>query len=108
MASFQEQKQKIVLEHLLSSDRNGLLTEIQDLQAQLRLMHLQSQEKLQQLQETLINTENHGSKQEHQLRRQGNILDLCQVFITLYCFTQLKIVKHIRKTKLSSFYKHFY
>lgn len=68
---FQEQQQKIVLEHLLSSDRNSLLIEIQDLQAQLRLMHFQSQEKLQQLQETLINTENHGCQQEHQLRRQG-------------------------------------
>lgn len=71
----QEQQQKIVLEHLLSSDRNSLLIEIQDLQAQLRLMHFQSQEKLQQLQETLINTENHGSQQEHQLRRQVELLE---------------------------------
>ncbi|KAH0621760.1 hypothetical protein JD844_023381 [Phrynosoma platyrhinos] len=71
----QEQQQKIVLEHLLSSDRNSLLTEIQDLEAQLRLMHLESQEKLQQLQEMLINTENHGSNQEHQLRRQVELLE---------------------------------
>ncbi|XP_028559633.2 pericentrin isoform X1 [Podarcis muralis] len=71
----QEQQQKLVLEHLLSSDRNSLLTEIQDLEAELRLMHLQSQEKLQQLQETLINTENHQSKQEHQLRRQVELLE---------------------------------
>nr|XP_008120308.1 PREDICTED: pericentrin [Anolis carolinensis] len=71
----QEQQQKAVLEHLLSSDRNSLLTEIQDLEAQLRLMHLQSQEKLQQLQEMLINTENHGSNQEHQLRRQVELLE---------------------------------
>uniref|UniRef100_A0A670HWL9 Pericentrin/AKAP-450 centrosomal targeting domain-containing protein n=1 Tax=Podarcis muralis TaxID=64176 RepID=A0A670HWL9_PODMU len=70
-----EQQQKLVLEHLLSSDRNSLLTEIQDLEAELRLMHLQSQEKLQQLQETLINTENHQSKQEHQLRRQVELLE---------------------------------
>ncbi|XP_042327115.1 LOW QUALITY PROTEIN: pericentrin [Sceloporus undulatus] len=71
----QEQQQKIVLEHLLSSDRNSLLTEIQDLEAQLRLMHLENQEKLQQLQEMLINTENHGSNQEHQLRRQVELLE---------------------------------
>nr|XP_056712831.1 pericentrin [Euleptes europaea] len=75
IAEQQERQQKVVLEHLLSSDRNSLLTEIQDLQAQLRLMHLQNQEKLQQLQETLINTENHGSKQEHQLRRQVELLE---------------------------------
>ncbi|XP_054832360.1 pericentrin [Eublepharis macularius] len=75
IAEQQDRQQKIVLEHLLSSDRNSLLTEIQDLQAQLRLMHLQNQEKLQQLQETLINTENHGSKQEHQLRRQVELLE---------------------------------
>ncbi|XP_048358455.1 pericentrin isoform X2 [Sphaerodactylus townsendi] len=75
IAEQQERQQKVVLEHLLSSDRNGLLTEIQDLQAQLRLMHLQNQEKLQQLQESLINAENHGSKQEHQLRRQVELLE---------------------------------
>ncbi|XP_066488272.1 pericentrin isoform X2 [Tiliqua scincoides] len=75
MVKQQEQQQKIVLEHLLSSDRNSLLTEIQDLQAQLRLMHFQNQEKLQQLQATLINTENHGSQQEHQLRRQVELLE---------------------------------
>ncbi|XP_015268581.1 PREDICTED: LOW QUALITY PROTEIN: pericentrin [Gekko japonicus] len=75
IAEQQERQQKVVLEHLLSSDRNSLLTEIQDLQAQLRLMHLQNQEKLQQLQETLINAENHGSKQEHQLRRQVELLE---------------------------------
>ncbi|KAJ7344427.1 hypothetical protein JRQ81_000377 [Phrynocephalus forsythii] len=71
----QEQQQKIVLEHLLSSDRKTLLTEIQDREAQLRLMHLQSQEKLQKLQEMLINTENQASKQEHQLRRQVELLE---------------------------------
>ncbi|KAF7243633.1 Pericentrin, partial [Varanus komodoensis] len=71
----QEHQQTLVLEHLLSSDRNSLLAEIQDLKAQLRLTHLQNQEKLQQLQETLIDTENHGSKQEHQLRRQVELLE---------------------------------
>ncbi|XP_074858211.1 pericentrin isoform X3 [Carettochelys insculpta] len=71
----QEEQQRIVLEHLLSSDRNSLLSEIQDLRAQLRMIHLQNQEKLQQLQETLTNAEDHGSKQEHQLRRKVELLE---------------------------------
>lgn len=62
----------MVVEHLFSSDRNSLLSEIQDLRAQLRMTHLQNQEKLQQLQETLTNAEDHGSKQEHHLRRKGS------------------------------------
>ncbi|XP_043361756.1 pericentrin isoform X17 [Dermochelys coriacea] len=71
----QEEQQRIVLEHLLSSDRNSLLSEIQDLRAQLRMTHLQNQEKLQHLQETLTNAEDHGSKQEHQLRRKVELLE---------------------------------
>uniref|UniRef100_A0A8C3SLV1 Pericentrin n=1 Tax=Chelydra serpentina TaxID=8475 RepID=A0A8C3SLV1_CHESE len=71
----QEEQQRILLEHLLSSDRNSLLSEIQDLRAQLRMTHLQNQEKLQQLQETLTNAEDHGSKQEHQLRRKVELLE---------------------------------
>lgn len=62
----------MVVEHLFSSDRSSLLSEIQDLRAQLRMTHLQNQEKLQQLQETLTNAEDHGSKQEHHLRRKGS------------------------------------
>ncbi|KAM6459720.1 pericentrin isoform 3-T3 [Liasis olivaceus] len=73
--SFQEQQQKRVVEHLSSSDRNSLLSNVQDLDVQLRLTHLQSQEKLQELQETLVNTENHGKKQEHQLQRQVELLE---------------------------------
>lgn len=69
---FQEEQQQLVLEHLLSSDRSSLLSEIQDLRAQLRMTHLQNQEKLQQLQETITNAEDRGSKQEHQLRRKGS------------------------------------
>uniref|UniRef100_A0A8C4WC90 Pericentrin n=1 Tax=Gopherus evgoodei TaxID=1825980 RepID=A0A8C4WC90_9SAUR len=71
----QEEQQRTVLEHLLSSDRNSLLSEIQDLRAQLRMTHLQNQEKLQQLQETLTNAEDRGSKQEHQLRRKVELLE---------------------------------
>lgn len=70
----------MVVEHLFSSDRNSLLSEIQDLRAQLRMTHLQNQEKLQQLQETLTKAEDHGNKQEHQLRRKGNSYCLCQCF----------------------------
>ncbi|XP_025024048.1 pericentrin-like isoform X2 [Python bivittatus] len=73
--SFQEQQQKRVVEHLSSSDRNSLLSNVQDLEVELRLTNLQSQEKLQELQETLVNTENHGEKQEHQLQRQVELLE---------------------------------
>ncbi|XP_068877985.1 pericentrin isoform X7 [Aphelocoma coerulescens] len=71
----QEEQRQMVVEHLFSSDRNSLLSEIQDLQAQLRMTHLQNQEKLQQLQETLTKAEDHGNKQEHQLRRKVELLE---------------------------------
>ncbi|XP_048808453.1 pericentrin isoform X1 [Lagopus muta] len=70
-----EEQREVVVEHLFSSDRNNLLSEIQELRAQLRMTHLQNQEKLQQLQETLTNVEDHGSKQEHQLRRKVELLE---------------------------------
>ncbi|XP_017693575.1 PREDICTED: pericentrin isoform X6 [Lepidothrix coronata] len=71
----QEEQRQMVVEHLFSSDRNSLLSEIQDLRAQLRMTHLQNQEKLQQLQETLTNAEDHGNKQEHHLRRKVELLE---------------------------------
>ncbi|XP_066045588.1 pericentrin isoform X3 [Chamaea fasciata] len=71
----QEEQKQMVVEHLFSSDRNSLLSEIQDLRAQLRMTHLQNQEKLQQLQETLTKAEDHGNKQEHQLRRKVELLE---------------------------------
>ncbi|XP_064925456.1 pericentrin isoform X12 [Columba livia] len=71
----QEEQKQMVVEHLFSSDRNSLLSEIQDLRAQLRMTHLQNQEKLQQLQETLTKAEDHGSKQEHHLRRKVELLE---------------------------------
>uniref|UniRef100_A0A8C3LAG7 Pericentrin n=1 Tax=Chrysolophus pictus TaxID=9089 RepID=A0A8C3LAG7_CHRPC len=70
-----EEERQMVVEHLFSSDRNSLLSEIQELRAQLRMTHLQNQEKLQQLQETLTNVEDQGSKQEHQLRRKVELLE---------------------------------
>nr|XP_031317003.1 pericentrin isoform X3 [Camelus dromedarius] len=62
------------LEHLHLSDRSRLLSEIQALRAQLRMTHLQNQEKLQQLCVALTNTEARGSRREHQLRRQVELL----------------------------------
>lgn len=53
------------------SERTRLLSEIQALRAQLRLTHLQNQEKLQHLCTALTSTEARGSQREHQLRRQG-------------------------------------
>ncbi|KAM8816839.1 pericentrin [Rhynchonycteris naso] len=62
------------LEHLRQSDRSSLLSEIQALRAQLRLTHFQNQEKLQQLCAALTSAEARGSQQEHQLRRQVELL----------------------------------
>ncbi|XP_077304306.1 pericentrin isoform X2 [Lithobates pipiens] len=66
----QEEQKRLVLEHVLAMDRNSLLSEIQDLRSQLRLAHLQNQEKLQQLQDALISAEEKGHTKEHQLRKQ--------------------------------------
>ncbi|XP_058040331.1 pericentrin isoform X5 [Ahaetulla prasina] len=84
----EEQQPKRVVEHLSFSDRNSLLSDMQDLEVQLRLTQLQNQEKLQELQETLINTENHGKKQEQQvelleykLQQQQSISNDLQAFL---------------------------
>lgn len=67
----QGDQQERSLEHLCLSDRSSLLSEIQALRAQLRMTHLQNQEKLQQLCTALTSAEARGSRQEHRLRRQG-------------------------------------
>ncbi|XP_071977619.1 pericentrin isoform X2 [Engystomops pustulosus] len=71
----QEEQKRLVLEHVLSVDRSSLLSEIQDLRSQLRMAHLQNQEKLQKLQDTLTSTEEKGHTREHQLRRQVELLE---------------------------------
>ncbi|XP_047421105.1 pericentrin isoform X4 [Sciurus carolinensis] len=58
-------------QHQRLQDRSSLLSEVQALRAQLRLTHLQNQEKLQQLCAALTSAEARGSQREHQLRRQG-------------------------------------
>ncbi|XP_075836025.1 pericentrin isoform X8 [Microtus pennsylvanicus] len=63
-----------VQEHLCLPDRHSLLSEVQALRAQLRMTHLQNQEKLQQLCAALTSTEARGSQREHQLRRQVELL----------------------------------
>ncbi|ELV13264.1 Pericentrin [Tupaia chinensis] len=70
----QEDLQEKSLERLRLSDRSSLLAEIQALRAQLRRTHLQNQEKLQQLCAALTSAEARGSRQEHQLRRQVELL----------------------------------
>ncbi|XP_054569606.1 pericentrin [Eptesicus fuscus] len=74
VAQEQGDLQEKSLEHLRQSDRSSLLSEIQALRAQLRLTHLQNQEKLQQLCAALTSAEARGSRQEHQLRRQVELL----------------------------------
>ncbi|XP_040213527.1 pericentrin isoform X2 [Rana temporaria] len=71
----QEEQKRLVLEHVLAMDRNSLLSEIQDLRSQLRLAHLQNQEKLQQLQDALITAEEKGHTKEHQLRKQVELYE---------------------------------
>ncbi|XP_013361238.1 PREDICTED: pericentrin isoform X2 [Chinchilla lanigera] len=61
-------------EHLSLPDRSSLLLEIQALRAQLRMTHLQNQEKLQQLYAALTSAEARSSRREHQLRRQVELL----------------------------------
>ncbi|XP_063080765.1 pericentrin isoform X10 [Cavia porcellus] len=68
------QEQEKTCEHLCLPDRSTLLSEIQALRAQLRMTHLQNQEKLQQLCEALTSTEARSSRREHQLRRQVELL----------------------------------
>ncbi|CAK6441998.1 unnamed protein product [Pipistrellus nathusii] len=74
VAQEQGDLQEKSLEQLRQSDRSSLLSEIQALRAQLRLTHLQNQEKLQQLCAALTSAEARGSQQEHQLRRQVELL----------------------------------
>ncbi|XP_044159306.1 pericentrin isoform X1 [Bufo gargarizans] len=71
----QAEQKRLVLEHVLAVDRSSLLSEIQDLRSQLRMAHLQNQEKLQKLQDTLTSTEEKGHTREHQLRRQVELLE---------------------------------
>lgn len=59
------------MEQVLAIDRSSLLSEIQDLRSQLRMAHLQNQEKLQQLQDALTSAEEKGHTKEHQLRKHG-------------------------------------
>uniref|UniRef100_A0A8C4STW9 Pericentrin n=1 Tax=Erpetoichthys calabaricus TaxID=27687 RepID=A0A8C4STW9_ERPCA len=72
--SDKEEKQNAALGNLLAADRRSMLVEIQTLQAELRISHLQNQERLQQLQSSLSHTEEQGNKREHQLRRQAELL----------------------------------
>ncbi|XP_007452564.1 PREDICTED: pericentrin [Lipotes vexillifer] len=74
MVQEQGDLQERSLEHLRPSDRSSLMSEIQALRAQLRMTHLQNQEKLQQLCVALTSAEARGSRQEHQLRRQVELL----------------------------------
>ncbi|XP_051867987.1 pericentrin [Pristis pectinata] len=75
MLKEQEKQQQSALEDLLSVDRSSLLSEVQDLRSQLRIAHLQHQEKLQQLQDTLTCAEEQAKKQERPLRRQVELLE---------------------------------
>ncbi|XP_066544674.1 pericentrin isoform X2 [Amia ocellicauda] len=70
-----DQQQQQSLQRLLSADRSSLLAEVHNLQAQLHICSLQSQEQLQQLHGTLSSTEEQGSQRQHQLHRQVELLE---------------------------------
>uniref|UniRef100_A0A096NI75 Pericentrin n=1 Tax=Papio anubis TaxID=9555 RepID=A0A096NI75_PAPAN len=74
VVSEQGDLQEKSLEQLRLPDRSSLLSEIQALRAQLRMVHLQNQEKLQHLRTALTSAEARGSQQEHQLRKQVELL----------------------------------
>ncbi|XP_072572459.1 pericentrin isoform X5 [Paramormyrops kingsleyae] len=67
----QDEHQRSSLQQLLSAERRSLLSELQSLQAQLRIAGLQNQEQLQQLQNCLSAAQGDGS----QLRRQVELLE---------------------------------
>ncbi|XP_041117257.1 pericentrin-like [Polyodon spathula] len=71
----QDEQQRVALEQLLSADGSSLLSEIQSLQAQQRISHLQNQEHLQQLQVSLTAAEEQASKREHQVCRRVELLE---------------------------------
>ncbi|KAG9340841.1 hypothetical protein JZ751_020033 [Albula glossodonta] len=71
----QEEQQCRSLEQLLSADRRSLMEEIQNLQTQLRISSLQNQEQLQQLQGSLSAAQEESCQQQHQLRRQVELLE---------------------------------
>ncbi|XP_064183587.1 pericentrin isoform X2 [Anguilla rostrata] len=71
----QEEQQCRSLEQLLCADRRSLLAEVQNLQSQLRISSLQSQEQLQQLHGSLSAAQEEGCQQQHQLRRQVELLE---------------------------------
>ncbi|KAJ8367067.1 hypothetical protein AAFF_G00333410 [Aldrovandia affinis] len=71
----QEERQRQSLEQLLCAEQHSLLAEVHSLHAQLRIASLQSQEQLQRLQGSLSATQEDGGQQQHQLRRQVELLE---------------------------------
>ncbi|MFT7808003.1 pericentrin isoform X6 [Arapaima gigas] len=71
----QEGHQQQFLEKLLSAERRSLLAELHDLQGQLRIASLKSQEQLQQLQACVSTAQEESGQQQHQLRRQVELLE---------------------------------
>ncbi|XP_018599903.2 pericentrin isoform X2 [Scleropages formosus] len=71
----QEGHQRQSLEQLLSAERRCLLAQLQDLQGQMRISSLKSQEQLQQLRVCMTTTQEESSQHQHQLRRQVELLE---------------------------------
>ena len=62
------------MEQIFSADRQSLLAEIRDMRAHTNVSVLRHQEEKERLTEQLNSVEDQTSKQEHQLKRQGNLV----------------------------------
>ncbi|XP_051568974.1 pericentrin-like [Myxocyprinus asiaticus] len=72
----QEEQQRRSLEQLFSADRHSLLAEVRNLHEQLHASTRQSQEQLQQLQDSLHTAKEQGTQTQHQLHRELEELEL--------------------------------
>ncbi|XP_058634114.1 pericentrin isoform X4 [Onychostoma macrolepis] len=72
----QEEQQFRSLEQLFNADRHSLLAEVRSLHAQLHVSTQQSQEQLQQLQDSLHTAKEQGMETQHQLHKDVEELEL--------------------------------
>ena len=84
----QEAHHHSALDQIFSADRQSMLAEIRDLRAHATISRMHHQEERERLNEKLANAEDHGSKKERQLKRQGED----RVVFSLYKFSHLYCV----------------
>ena len=62
------------MDQIFAADRQSQLAEIRDLRAHATISRMHHQEERERLSEKLANAEDHGSKKERQLKRQGKVM----------------------------------